>query len=73
MDDYFFIKKSVYVYAGHHPDLHLVGWNNVKIDIWTHSVSKNIVISTILAPYIFQLSIYKLKLMLSPYLVIYIF
>ncbi|KAL7242133.1 hypothetical protein ACSBR1_014661 [Camellia fascicularis] len=24
--------------AGHHPDLHLVGWNNVKIDIWTHSV-----------------------------------
>ncbi|KAM3216964.1 pterin-4-alpha-carbinolamine dehydratase 2, mitochondrial-like [Capsicum annuum] len=24
---------------GHHPDLHLVGWNNVKIDIWTHSVS----------------------------------
>lgn len=24
---------------GHHPDLHLVGWNNVKIDIWTHSVA----------------------------------
>ncbi|KAL3520182.1 hypothetical protein ACH5RR_018331 [Cinchona calisaya] len=24
--------------AGHHPDLHLVGWNNVKIDIWTHAV-----------------------------------
>nr|XP_009617186.2 pterin-4-alpha-carbinolamine dehydratase 2, mitochondrial isoform X2 [Nicotiana tomentosiformis] len=23
---------------GHHPDLHLVGWNNVIIDIWTHSV-----------------------------------
>ncbi|KAI3896328.1 hypothetical protein MKW92_034459 [Papaver armeniacum] len=23
----------------HHPDLHLTGWNNVKIDIWTHSVS----------------------------------
>ncbi|KAI5670783.1 hypothetical protein M9H77_11147 [Catharanthus roseus] len=23
---------------GHHPDLHLVGWNNVKIDIWTHAV-----------------------------------
>ncbi|CAL5412455.1 unnamed protein product [Camellia sinensis] len=23
---------------GHHPDLHLVGWNNVNIDIWTHSV-----------------------------------
>ncbi|KAJ1420912.1 Pterin 4 alpha carbinolamine dehydratase [Sesbania bispinosa] len=23
---------------GHHPDLHLVGWNNVTIEIWTHSV-----------------------------------
>ncbi len=23
---------------GHHPDLHLVGWNNVSIDIWTHSI-----------------------------------
>ncbi|GER26021.1 transcriptional coactivator/pterin dehydratase [Striga asiatica] len=26
---------------GHHPDLHLVGWNNVKIDIWTHAVGKD--------------------------------
>ncbi|KAL6538701.1 hypothetical protein OROGR_012689 [Orobanche gracilis] len=23
---------------GHHPDLHLVGWNNIKIDIWTHAL-----------------------------------
>ncbi|XP_051133773.1 pterin-4-alpha-carbinolamine dehydratase 2, mitochondrial-like [Andrographis paniculata] len=23
---------------GHHPDLHLVEWNNIKIDIWTHAV-----------------------------------
>ncbi|CAA3026596.1 pterin-4-alpha-carbinolamine dehydratase [Olea europaea subsp. europaea] len=23
---------------GHHPDIHLVGWNNVKIDVWTHAV-----------------------------------
>ncbi|XP_043700571.1 pterin-4-alpha-carbinolamine dehydratase 2, mitochondrial isoform X1 [Telopea speciosissima] len=23
---------------GHHPDLHLVGWNNVTIEIWTHSI-----------------------------------
>ncbi|KMS95171.1 hypothetical protein BVRB_011670 isoform B [Beta vulgaris subsp. vulgaris] len=22
---------------GHHPDLHLVGWNNVTVEIWTHS------------------------------------
>merc|ERR1711934_57764 len=24
---------------GHHPDLHLVGWNNVTVELWTHSVS----------------------------------
>lgn len=24
--------------SGHHPDLHLVGWNNVTIEIWTHAV-----------------------------------
>ncbi|KAJ1426207.1 Pterin 4 alpha carbinolamine dehydratase [Sesbania bispinosa] len=23
---------------GHHPDLHLVGWNNVVIEIWTHAI-----------------------------------
>lgn len=23
---------------GHHPDLHLVGWNNVTVEIWTHAV-----------------------------------
>lgn len=23
---------------GHHPDLHLVGYRNVTIDIWTHAV-----------------------------------
>ncbi|CAI0452148.1 unnamed protein product [Linum tenue] len=26
---------------GHHPDLHLVGWNDVKIEIWTHAVGEN--------------------------------
>uniref|UniRef100_A0A453PMP2 Uncharacterized protein n=1 Tax=Aegilops tauschii subsp. strangulata TaxID=200361 RepID=A0A453PMP2_AEGTS len=30
-----------YAFPGHHPDLHLVGWNNVKIDVWTHSVRKS--------------------------------
>ncbi|XP_061362583.1 pterin-4-alpha-carbinolamine dehydratase 2, mitochondrial-like [Gastrolobium bilobum] len=33
--------KKVAVLAeneGHHPDLHLVGWNNVTIEIWTHAV-----------------------------------
>merc|ERR1711977_114244 len=24
---------------GHHPDLHLVGWNKVTVEPWTHSVS----------------------------------
>ncbi|XP_057950312.1 pterin-4-alpha-carbinolamine dehydratase 2, mitochondrial isoform X2 [Malania oleifera] len=23
---------------GHHPDLHLVGWNNIIIEIWTHAI-----------------------------------
>jgi 4a-hydroxytetrahydrobiopterin dehydratase len=23
---------------GHHPDLHLVGYRNVTIDIWTHAI-----------------------------------
>ncbi|XVF87213.1 hypothetical protein PTKIN_Ptkin18bG0100900 [Pterospermum kingtungense] len=23
---------------GHHPDLHLVGWNNVTLEIWTHAI-----------------------------------
>eukprot|EP00882_Tetradesmus_deserticola_P001423 GHRQ01001539.1.p1 GENE.GHRQ01001539.1~~GHRQ01001539.1.p1 ORF type:complete len:179 (+),score=37.46 GHRQ01001539.1:159-695(+) len=22
---------------GHHPDLHLEGWNNVRIELWTHA------------------------------------
>lgn len=25
---------------GHHPDLHLIGWNNVTIEIWTHAVGE---------------------------------
>lgn len=35
------MSESVVVNAGHHPDLHLVGWNNVTVDIWTHAVGKN--------------------------------
>ena len=23
---------------GHHPDLHLVGYRNVEIEIWTHAI-----------------------------------
>ncbi|KAF3512172.1 hypothetical protein F2Q69_00008362 [Brassica cretica] len=29
----------------HHPDLLLVGWNNVKIDVWTHAIVANKLIS----------------------------
>lgn len=36
--DFFKLVADVAEAEGHHPDLHLVGWNNVKIDIWTHSV-----------------------------------
>ena len=36
------LMSSVNVFnVGHHPDLHLVGWNNVKIEIWTHAVGKD--------------------------------
>ncbi|EEF42712.1 pterin-4-alpha-carbinolamine dehydratase, putative [Ricinus communis] len=33
---------------GHHPDLHLVGWNNVKIEIWTHAVGKSFMLIQLL-------------------------
>ncbi|CAN6445442.1 unnamed protein product [Victoria cruziana] len=36
--EFFQLVANVAEAEGHHPDLHLVGWNNVKIDIWTHSV-----------------------------------
>ncbi|PIA28421.1 hypothetical protein AQUCO_07000029v1 [Aquilegia coerulea] len=37
--EFFQVIAEVAEAEGHHPDLHLVGWNNVKLDIWTHSVS----------------------------------
>ncbi|EMS59134.1 Putative pterin-4-alpha-carbinolamine dehydratase [Triticum urartu] len=37
--EFFQLVAAVAEEEGHHPDLHLVGWNNVKIDVWTHSVS----------------------------------
>ncbi|KAK9088238.1 hypothetical protein Scep_027320 [Stephania cephalantha] len=36
--EFFQIVADIAEAEGHHPDLHLVGWNNVKIEIWTHSV-----------------------------------
>ncbi|KAM3331499.1 hypothetical protein ACQJBY_027464 [Aegilops geniculata] len=38
--EFFQLVAAVAEEEGHHPDLHLVSWNNVKIDVWTHSVSK---------------------------------
>uniref|UniRef100_A0A453PYL1 4a-hydroxytetrahydrobiopterin dehydratase n=4 Tax=Aegilops tauschii subsp. strangulata TaxID=200361 RepID=A0A453PYL1_AEGTS len=38
--EFFQLVAAVAEEEGHHPDLHLVGRNNVKIDVWTHSVSK---------------------------------
>ncbi|RLM92697.1 putative pterin-4-alpha-carbinolamine dehydratase [Panicum miliaceum] len=36
--EFFQLVAAIAEAEGHHPDLHLVGWNNVKIDVWTHSV-----------------------------------
>ncbi|KAG1346869.1 putative pterin-4-alpha-carbinolamine dehydratase, chloroplastic [Cocos nucifera] len=36
--EFFQLVADVAEAEGHHPDLHLVGWNNAKIDIWTHSI-----------------------------------
>ncbi|XP_057536871.1 pterin-4-alpha-carbinolamine dehydratase 2, mitochondrial [Amaranthus tricolor] len=36
--EFFQIVANVAEAEGHHPDLHLVGWNNVTVEIWTHSV-----------------------------------
>ncbi|KAK7359140.1 hypothetical protein VNO77_01087 [Canavalia gladiata] len=36
--EFFKIVAFLVENEGHHPDLHLVGWNNVTIEIWTHAV-----------------------------------
>ncbi|KAK3161491.1 hypothetical protein QOZ80_1BG0077800 [Eleusine coracana subsp. coracana] len=36
--EFFQLVAAIAEGEGHHPDLHLVGWNNVKIDVWTHSI-----------------------------------
>ncbi|XP_076916212.1 pterin-4-alpha-carbinolamine dehydratase 2, mitochondrial-like isoform X1 [Bidens hawaiensis] len=35
--EFFKIVADLAESEGHHPDLHLVGWNNVTIEIWTHA------------------------------------
>lgn len=36
--DFFQAVTELAEEEGHHPDLHLVGYRNVTIDIWTHAV-----------------------------------
>jgi 4a-hydroxytetrahydrobiopterin dehydratase len=42
---------------GHHPDIHLSGYRNVRIDIWTHAINGLSVNDFILAARIDQLPI----------------
>ncbi|XP_071690156.1 pterin-4-alpha-carbinolamine dehydratase 2, mitochondrial isoform X2 [Rutidosis leptorrhynchoides] len=35
--DFFKLIGDLAEAEGHHPDLHLVGWNNVTVEIWTHA------------------------------------
>lgn len=42
---------------GHHPDLHLVGFRNVTIEIWTHAIQGLSINDFILAARIDQLPI----------------
>lgn len=54
MSDAFLLKSLGIMsmcFADHHPDLHLVGWNDVTIEIWTHAVGEPL-------PLIQQLFIY---------------
>lgn len=39
--EFFKIVADLAENEGHHPDLHLVGWNNVTIEIWTHAIGMN--------------------------------
>ncbi|KAG5517143.1 hypothetical protein RHGRI_037784 [Rhododendron griersonianum] len=57
--EFFEAVANVAEAEGHHPDLHLVGWNNVKIEIWTHAVGKNhLFIALTFAIHAFIFSVY---------------
>lgn len=36
--DFFHKVADVAEAEGHHPDLHLVGYRNVSIEVWTHAI-----------------------------------
>ncbi|XP_061351600.1 pterin-4-alpha-carbinolamine dehydratase 2, mitochondrial-like [Gastrolobium bilobum] len=58
--EFFRIIADLAEAEGHHPDLHLVGWNNVTIEIWTHSVGGLTENDFILAAKISELNLHDL-------------
>ncbi|XP_022925639.1 uncharacterized protein LOC111803220 isoform X3 [Cucurbita pepo subsp. pepo] len=58
--DLFKLIAEVAEAEGHHPDLHLVGWNNVTIEIWTHAVGGLTENDFILASKINKLDVHNL-------------
>lgn len=58
--EFFRIIAGLAEAEGHHPDLHLVGWNNVTIEIWTHSVGGLTQNDFILAAKINELNLHDL-------------
>ena len=58
--EFFEAVANVAEAEGHHPDLHLVGWNNVKIDIWTHAIGGLTENDFILAAKIDRLNVHHL-------------
>ncbi|XP_004134631.1 pterin-4-alpha-carbinolamine dehydratase 2, mitochondrial isoform X2 [Cucumis sativus] len=58
--DLFQLIAEVAEAEGHHPDLHLVGWNNVTIEIWTHAVGGLTENDFILASKISKLDVHHL-------------
>ncbi|KAL5099414.1 hypothetical protein RYX36_003741 [Vicia faba] len=58
--EFFRIIADLAEAQGHHPDLHLVGWNNVTIEIWTHSVGGLTENDFILAAKINELNVHGL-------------
>ncbi len=54
---FFHAVAAVAESAGHHPDLHLVGYRNVAIEIWTHAIGGLSVNDFILAAKIDELPV----------------
>lgn len=55
--EFFRLVADVAESEGHHPDLHLVGYRNVSIEIWTHAIQGLSLNDFILAARIDQLPV----------------